>query len=75
MQIDKLLAKMKRQPNGIKPQEIEKVLTFYGYKVAGQVGSHRQYRHKIKRPITVVQENPVDRYIVKQVLQILEEEL
>ena len=74
MQIDKLLAKMKRQPNGIKPQEIEKVLTFYGYKVTGQVGSHRQYRHKTKRPITVVQENPVDRYIVKQVLQILVEE-
>lgn len=31
--VDKIIDKMKRQPNGIRPDEAEKVLNAYGYKV------------------------------------------
>ncbi len=71
MQLDKIIKKMRLQPNGLRPQELDKVLKYYGYYVSGQKGSHKQYRHKTKRPITVVQENPADRYIVNQVLEIV----
>ena len=30
--IDKLIEKMKRQPNGIRFQELKRVLEYYGYK-------------------------------------------
>ena len=41
--IDKLVDKLKRQPNGIKIEEAHKVLVHYGYKLDRQKGSHRQY--------------------------------
>ena len=70
--MEKILKKMRNQPNGLRPNEIDKVLKHYGYYVAGQKGSHKQYRHESKNPITVVQENPVDRYIINQVLEIID---
>ncbi len=41
--IEKLIDKMKRQPNGIRPEEAEKVLIAYGYIPVRQKGSHKQY--------------------------------
>ena len=41
--IDKIVDKLKRQPNGIKIEEADKVLTYYGYRLERQKGSHRQY--------------------------------
>ena len=32
-QINKIIEKMKRQPNGIRFEELKKVLEFYGYKM------------------------------------------
>ena len=44
--VKKLIEKMKLQPNGIRPEEAEKVLAAYGYIPARQKGSHRQYLNK-----------------------------
>ena len=47
--VKKLIEKMKLQPNGIRPEEAEKVLAAYGYIPARQKGSHRQYLNQIPR--------------------------
>jgi predicted RNA binding protein YcfA (HicA-like mRNA interferase family) len=39
--VDKIIEKMKRQPNGIHPEEAEKVLKANGYEYKRQKGSHR----------------------------------
>lgn len=44
--IEKIVDKMKRQPNGIRPEEAEKVLKAYGYEPVRQKGSHKQYMNK-----------------------------
>jgi len=41
--VEKIVAKMKNQPHGIRLAEAEKVLAAYGYKFARQRGSHRHY--------------------------------
>ena len=41
--IDKIVEKMKSQPHGIRLEEAEKVLAFYGYDFKRQKGSHRHY--------------------------------
>lgn len=58
--IEKIIEKMKNQPNGIKPEEVEKVLKSYGYENVRQKGSHRQYLNKATGDlVTVKQENPL----------------
>ena len=39
--IDKLVDKLKRQPNGISIDDADKVLTHYGYVLDRQKGSHK----------------------------------
>ena len=41
---------MKQQPNGVRPEEIEKVLGAYGYIPARQKGSHKHYLNKPPKP-------------------------
>ena len=42
--IEKLIQKMKRQPNGIRFIELQKVLEYNGYKMKSKKGtSHRQF--------------------------------
>lgn len=42
--MEKIIEKMKNQPNGIKLQEAEKVLNGYGYNKNRQRGSHILYK-------------------------------
>ncbi|MBQ9564372.1 MAG: type II toxin-antitoxin system HicA family toxin, partial [Synergistaceae bacterium] len=44
--VDKLIEKMKRQPNGIRPEEAEKVLAAFGYLPVRQKGSHVHYLNR-----------------------------
>lgn len=44
--VKKLIDKMKQQPNGIRPEEAEKVLESHGYVPARQKGSHKHYLNK-----------------------------
>jgi len=41
--VEKIIQKMKRQPNGVRIEEAEKVLDHYGYRFARQKGSYRHY--------------------------------
>ena len=68
--IDKLILKMKRQPNGIRFQELAKVLDFYGYKMKNKTGtSHRQFINQDGNVITIKEENPLKAVYVKDVLK------
>ena len=44
--VEKIIEKMKRQPNGIRPEEADKVLRAYGYEGVRQKGSHKQYLNR-----------------------------
>ena len=58
--LEKLIEKMKRQPNGIRPEEAEKVLKAFVYEAVRQKGSHRQYlNRKTGSLLTIKQENPL----------------
>lgn len=68
--IDKLILKMKRQPNGIRFQELAKVLEFYGYTLKAKTGtSHRQFINQDGNVITIKEENPLKAVYVKDVLK------
>ena len=67
--IRKLIEKMKQQPNGIRPEEVEKVLWTYGYIPVRQKGSHKHYLNKETGDlITIKQENPLKKVYVIDVL-------
>ncbi len=67
--VKKLIEKMKQQPNGIRPEEAEKVLSAYGYIPARQKGSHKHYLNKDTGDlITIKQENPLKKAYVVDVL-------
>jgi len=66
--IDKIIEKMKQQPNGIRPEEAEKVLREYGYNYKRQKGSHRHYLHKSGDLITIKIETPLKVAYVKDIL-------
>jgi len=70
--IDKILEKMKNQPNSIRMAEVDKVLLYYGYKLDRQKGSHRQYINKNGDVITIKQEQPLKAVYVKDVLNRIE---
>ena len=59
---------MKNGPNKIRPEEAEKVLNAYGYVFARQKGSHRHYINDQGDIITIVQENPVKRAYIEDIL-------
>ena len=56
--IDKTVAKMRSQPNGVRFEEASKVLEHYGYELVRQKGSHCHFRHNRGELITVVKETP-----------------
>lgn len=69
MNVEKLIEKMKRQPNGIRPEEAEKVLKAYGYEPVRQKGSHKQYLNKETGDLTTIkQENPLKKVYVIDIL-------
>ena len=67
--VKKLIEKMQQQPNGIRPEEAEKVLKAYGYIPARQKGSHKHYLNQETGDlITIKQENPLKKAYVVDVL-------
>ena len=68
--IDKLIEKMKRQPNGIRFQELKRVLEYYGYKMKNNSGtSHRNFINNEGKVITIKKENPLKAVYIKDVLK------
>lgn len=68
MDIDKILSKMKNQPNGIRHEEASKVLTYFGYRLDRQKGSHMQYVNEKGDVFTLKKESPLKAVYVKEIL-------
>lgn len=67
--VEKIIEKMKRQPNGIRPEEADKVLNARGYEGVRQKGSHKQYLNKGTGDlITIKQECPLKKVYVVDIL-------
>jgi len=66
--VDKIIEKMLRQPNGIKMDEADKVLCANGYRLDRQKGSHRQYINNHGDVITIKDETPLKAVYVKDIL-------
>ena len=66
--IEKIIAKMKQQPNGIRDAEAQRVLEYYGYRLDRQRGSHKQYINEKGNVITIKSENPLKAVYVKDIL-------
>lgn len=72
--IEKLLLKMKRQPNGIRFEELKRVLEYNGYIMKSKTGtSHRQFINSSGDVITIKYENPLKAVYVKDVLRRIRE--
>lgn len=68
--IEKIIQKMKRQPNGIRFHELAKVLEYYGYEMKTRRGtSHRNFINTKGDVITIKEENPLKAVYVKDVLK------
>ena len=66
--VDKLIEKMRNQPNGIRMSEADKVLGANGYRLDRQKGSHRQYINSRGDVISVKDETPLKAIYVKDIL-------
>ena len=68
--VEKVIQKMKRQPNGIRFQELAKVLEYSGYIMKPKTGtSHRNFINKNGDVITIKEETPLKAVYVKDVLK------
>jgi predicted RNA binding protein YcfA (HicA-like mRNA interferase family) len=65
----KIVAKMKRQPNGISPSEADRVLEAYGYRLDRQKGSHCQYINQNGDVLTVASKNPLKKVYITAILE------
>ena len=72
---DKIIDKMRRQPNGISPKEAEKVLIKLGFIHRNTKGSHKHFKRKSDgRWFTlVISYNPIKKYLVDEILNIVDE--
>lgn len=61
--VKKIIEKMKNQPSGIRFEEAEKVLNYYGYYQVRAKGSHRQFRNADGDLTTVQYDNPIGKSI------------
>lgn len=67
--VQKIIQKMLHQPNGIRPEEAEKVLNYIGYVCVRQKGSHKQYLNKSTGELTTIkQENPLKKVYIIDIL-------
>lgn len=67
--VEKILQKMKQQPNGVCPEEADKVLGAFGYEAVRQKGSHKQYLNKETGDlITIKQEKPLKKAYIVDIL-------
>ena len=66
--VDKLVEKMRNQPNGIRMEEADKVLRHNGYRLDRQKGSHRQYINQKGDVITIKEKTPLDAVYIKDIL-------
>lgn len=66
--VEKIIEKMKQQPNGIRMSEADKVIKACGYRLDRKKGSHRQYINEKGEVITIKDEKPLKAVYVKDIL-------
>ena len=68
--VDKIIEKMKQQPNGIRAVDADKVLKAFGYEAVRQKVSHKHYLNKKNgKLITIKQETPLKKAYVVDILK------
>lgn len=67
--IEKIIEKMKNRPNGIRFNEITKVLEHFGYILIRIKGSHYHFRSTDGDVITIPHHEPVKAVYIKDVLK------
>ena len=73
--VQKIIQKMFQQPNGIRPEEADKVLKYLGYECVRQKGSHKQYLNKSTGELTTIkEENPLKKVYVIDILNRLSQQ-
>ena len=72
-QIEKLIEKMRNQPNGIRPEEADRVLNAFGYRLDRQRCSHMHYINKFGDVLTIPNKNPIRAVYVKDILSRIED--
>ena len=70
--VEKIIEKMRNQPNGIRFVDAEKVIQAYGYNLIRQNGSHRTY-YVPETHLTLPEQNQLKSVYVKAILKIVEE--
>lgn len=70
--VEKIVGKMKKQPNGIRMAEADKVLAHYGYRLDRQKGSHRHYINSLGDVITLKSDATLKAVYVKDILRRIE---
>ncbi len=68
MEIEKLVEKMRRQPNGIRFAEAEKVLNYYGYYLVRQKGSHVHFLNDKGELLTIKAETHLKKVYIVNIL-------
>jgi len=70
--VEKIIEKMKNQPNGIRFAEAEKVLNYLDYYETRQKGSHKRFKNEENQEsITMPEQNPLKIVYVKQILNMV----
>lgn len=67
-QIEKLINKMKDKPNGIRPEEAQRVLNAFGYRLDRQRGSHMHFINDDGDVVTIPERTPLKAVYVKDIL-------
>lgn len=74
MNVNKIIDKMKRQPNGIRYEEAKKVLEYYGYECDRQKGSHAHFLNRETGDlITIKADNPLKKVYIVDILNRIDE--
>lgn len=71
----KLIDKIKNNPNNVSFEDIRKLLEFFGFEIRKQSSgtSHFVFYKKGCGPITIPFRKPMRRYIVKEIINLIEE--
>jgi predicted RNA binding protein YcfA (HicA-like mRNA interferase family) len=67
--IEKLIRRMKNQPNGISHDEAARVLNAKGYRFARRNGSHCHYINETGDVITILEKNPLKKAYITEILE------
>lgn len=67
--VEKIIQKMKTQPNGIRFSEAVQVLESFGFLLVRRKGSHRHFRNIHGHVITIKEDNPLKAVYIKDILE------